>query len=165
MLVLARENHLEERTFEDMILLDRVFTASNELRAVMKSPVIREGKKWRILNSLLQNRLHPLNMGYIQIVVRKQRASLLAGISRAFQLLYKEYMGIEPVLVTTASKLDESLRKRAMEVAASLSEKQIEFSEAVDPGIIGGFILNIGDLQYDASIRSRLTAIKKQLNV
>jgi len=165
LLSLARENGLEERTYEDMKRMDQLFSASKELCALLRSPVVREGKKQRILLSLLGSRLHPLNMGYVQIVIRKQRALLLPGIAKSFLQVYKEAMGIELVKVTTAGKMDVTLREKALAVAAGLTEKKIEFYEATDPGIIGGFILNLGDRQYDASIRSRLLAVRKHLNV
>ncbi len=162
---LAAENGLEERTYEDMKVADQVFSSSNELRAIMASPVIREGKKQRILKGLFESVFHELNMGYFLIVVRKQRAMLLSAIADAFLGVYKEAMGIEPVKVITASGLDEALREKALKVAGHLTDKKIEFSEAIQPGIIGGFILHLGDRQYDASIRTRLVNLRKQFHV
>lgn len=162
---LAKEHQIGQRTYDDMKYLDVIFSSSNELRAIMKSPVVREGKKQRVLQSLLSNQLHPLNMGYVKIVVRKQRASLLPGIARAFQLVYKEAMGIELVQITTAIPLNETLRQKAMGVARKFSDLEIEFNEKVDPGIIGGFVLNLGDRLYDASIRRRMSVLRKQLKV
>jgi F-type H+-transporting ATPase subunit delta len=46
-----------------------------------------------------------------------------------------------------------------------LTDKRIAFSEVIDPAIIGGFILNLGDRQYDASIRTRLSRLRRHLNV
>ena len=162
---LAKENGLEERTYEDMKVADKVFSSSNELRAIIASPVIREGKKQRILRALFEKRFHELNIGYFMIVVRKQRAILLPSIARAFLGVYKEAMGIEPVKVITASGLNEILRKKALQVASHLTDKKIEFSEDIQPRIIGGFILHLGDRQYDASIHTRLVNLRKQLHV
>lgn len=165
LLSLARESNIAETTYEDMKLLDEVFSMNKELRIIMSSPVIREGKKQRILKSIFSESIHPLNMGYMQIVVRKQRAALLPGIAKAFLSVYKEAMGIEPVTVITATKIDEKLRSKVMKVATSLTDRQIEFHERIDPAIIGGFILNLGDRQYDASIRKKLSLMRKQLYV
>ena len=162
---LAKEKGLEERTYEDMKVADRVFSSSNELRAIMASPVIREGKKQRILRGLFENIFHDLNMGYSLIIVRKQRAALLPAIARAFLDVYKEAMGIEPVKVITASGMNDALREKALQVASQLSDKKIEFSEAVKLDIIGGFILQLGDRQYDASIQTRLLNLRKQFHV
>lgn len=162
---LARESNIAETTYEDMKLLDEVFSVSKELRVIMSSPVIREGKKQRILRALFGESIHPLNMAYMQIIVRKQRAALLPGIAKAFLSVFKEAMGIVPVTVITASRIDEKLKSKVMKVAGNLTDQQIEFHELVDPAIIGGFILNLGDRQYDASIRKKLSLMRKQLYV
>jgi F-type H+-transporting ATPase subunit delta len=165
LLSLSQENGILERAYEDMKLLSSTLTSSKELQALLKSPVIREGKKQRVLKALFAEHLHPLIMTYIQIIVRKQRAALLIGISRSFLVIYKEAKGIELVRLTTAVPVDETIREKAMQVARNLTELSIEFVEKVDPSIIGGFILNLGDRQFDASIRSRLTSMRKQLNI
>lgn len=165
LLALAMENHIAGKAYEDMTLINQVFLFSKELQILMRSPIIRVGKKQRILKSLFDTHLHPLIFQYLSIIVRKQRAALLPGIARAFLQVYKEARGIELVRVTTASAMDESLRKRSMEVAKQLTPLTIEFQENVDPGIIGGFILNLGERQYDASVKSRLAQLKKHLKL
>ncbi len=165
LLYLSQEHGIVDRAYEDMKLISSVLSSSKELQALLKSPVIREGKKQRVLKALFAERLNPLIMTYIQIIVRKQRAALLSGISRSFLVIYKEAKGIELVRLTTAVPVDETIRVKAMQVAENLTELSIEFDEKVDPSIIGGFILNLGDRQFDASIRSRLTAMRKHLNI
>lgn len=165
LLSLSQENDIVDRAYEDMKLIGGVLSSSKELQALLKSPVIREGKKQRVLKALFEAHLHPLIMTYMQIIVRKQRAALLSGIARSFLVIYKEAKGIELVRLTTAVPVDETIRAKAMQVAGSLTELSIEFVEKVDPSIIGGFILNLGDRQFDASIRSRLTSMRKHLNI
>jgi F-type H+-transporting ATPase subunit delta len=164
LLALSQENDIMERAYEDMKLINSVLTSSKELQALLKSPVIREGKKQRVLKALFSDRLHSLIMTYMQIIVRKQRAALLSGISRSFLAVYKEAKGIELVRLTTAVPVDENIREKAMQAAMNLTTLSIEFYETVDPSIIGGFILNLGDRQYDASIKSRLLSMRKHLN-
>lgn len=165
LLSLSQENHIMERTYADMKLVGDTLGSNKELQAFLRSPIIREGKKQRVLSKVFESRIHPLIMKYMAIIVRKQRASLLLGIARSFLIVYKEAMGIELVKVTTAMPMDENLRRKALQVAKSLTNQDIEFVEAVDPGIIGGFILDLGDLQYDASIKNKLLSIQKQLSV
>jgi F-type H+-transporting ATPase subunit delta len=162
---LVQENRITDRAYADMRVIRQAFESSMELKVLMKSPIVREGKKQRILSKMFEGRIHPLILGYLKIVVRKQRAALLEGISGAFLMVYKEALGIEPVRLTTARPVDPALREKAMEVARTLTEKRIEFSEVVDPGIIGGFILNLGDRQYDASVKTRLSRLRRHLKV
>lgn len=165
LLSLAEENNILERSYKDLQLVNRVFAAQNELKVMMKSPVIRTGKKQSVLRHLFSNKLHPLVMAYTLIIVRKQRGHMLEGISRAYLRVYKQYLGIETVRITTAVPLDDRVRRKALLAARELSPHEIEFEEDVDPDIIGGFILNLEDKQYNASVQYRLARLKKHLMI
>lgn len=162
LLSLAEENHILERTYEDMKQVSKVYSMEAELKILMKSPIVREGKKQKILTRLFENVVHPLNLRYMLIIARKRRASLLEGIAQEFQVVYKNYLGIEQVKVVTALPLDKTLREKVLQVSRQLTTKRIEFHEELDPSLIGGFILNLGDTQYDASVRRKLAEMKKR---
>ena len=165
LLSLAQENDIMERANEDMKLVNAVFGMDKELKIILKSPIVREGKKQKILSRLFEDKVHPLIMHYMLIIARKRRAALLDGISQEFQLVYKNFLGIEPVQVITAAPLEDALREKVIAVARRMTTKTIEFREEVNPSIIGGFILNLGDKQYDASVRRKLANLKHQFNV
>lgn len=165
LLALAIENNILEEAYHDMKLISKAFSYDKELKIVLKSPIIRERKKQNILGRLFGEKVHPLILKYIQIIARKRRASLLDGISSQFINVYKAHLNIEPVRVTTAMAIDEPMREKVMAVARKLTPRNIEFQEKVDPEIIGGFILDLGDRRYDASIKRKLSDMKKHLNV
>lgn len=165
LLSLALENNILEEAYQDMQLINQAFSYEKELKVVLKSPIIREVKKQNILRKLFGEKVHPLILQYILIIARKRRASLLDGISRQFIEEYKAHLNIETVRVTTAFPIDEPMREKVLTVARRFSSKTIEFREKVDPGIIGGFILDLGDRRYDASIKRKLNDMKKHLHV
>lgn len=165
LLSLSMENQIADRTYEDMKLVAHTLNRHKELQVLLRSPIIREGKKQRVLRSVFEPHIQPLIMKYILIIVRKQRSALLLGIASSFLRVYKEAKGIELVKVTTALPMDQVLREKAMKVAKGLTSHDIEFHEAVDPDIIGGFVLDLGDLRYDASIKSKLLSMRKHFNI
>ena len=165
LLLLSQEHEMVERSYADMKLIFQVFNQSKDLQVIMRSPIIRIGKKQRVLQRLFDGKIQPLTFNYLSIIIRKQRAALIMSIARAFLVVYKEAMGIELVKVTTAVAMTAELRKKALDVAHKLTSLQIEFEEFVDARIIGGFILTIGDRQYDASIRNKLVLMKKHLDI
>lgn len=165
LLSLAIENNILEEAYHDMKLVSQAFSYEKELKIVLKSPIIREGKKQNILKHLFGEKVHPLILKYMLIIARKRRASLLDGISRQFINVYKEYLNIEPVRVTTAFPIDEPMREKVLAVARRFTNKTIDFQEKVNPEIIGGFILDLGDRRYDASIRRKLSDLRKHLKV
>ena len=97
------------------------------------------------------------------IIVRKQRGHMLEGISNAYLRVYKQYLGIETVRITTAAPLVDAIRQKALRAARELTPFEIEFKEEIDPDIIGGFVLDLDDKQYNASVQYRFARIKKLL--
>jgi F-type H+-transporting ATPase subunit delta len=163
LLGLAEENNILERSYDDLKRINAVFSAHKELKVMMKSPVIRVAKKQAVLKYLFESLVHPLILSYILIIVRKQRGHMIEGISNAYLRVYKQYHGIETVKITTAAPLDDALRKKALQAARELTLLEIEFQEEVDPEIIGGFVLDLEDKQYNASVQYRFARIKKHL--
>ncbi len=163
LLGLAEENNILERSYGDLQRVNAVFSAHKEIKVMMKSPVIRVAKKQAVLKHLFDNDIHPLIMAYLLIIVRKQRGHMIKGISNAYLRVYKQYLGIETVKITTAAPLDEALRQKALQAASELTPHEIEFKEEVDPDIIGGFVLDLDDKQYNASVQYRFARIKKLL--
>ena len=66
-------------------------------------------------------------------------------------------------IVTTAIKLTPSLKQLVLEKAKGITKENVQLENKIDPEIIGGFILKIGDLQYDASVSHQLKSIKETL--
>ena len=163
LLGLAEENNMLERSYGDLQRVNAVFSAHKDIKVMMKSPVIRIAKKQSVLKHLFGNHIHPLIMAYMLIIVRKQRGHMIQGISNAYLRVYKQYLGIETVKITTAAPLDEALRQKALWAARELTPHEIEFKEEVDPDIIGGFVLDLDDKQYNASVQYRFARIKKLL--
>ncbi len=165
LLSLAVENRILDRSYNDMKHLHEVCSTHKELKVLLKSPVVRLSKKHRVLGQLFGKRVHPLILRYMEIIVKKQRGHLLEGIAAEYLSACKEYLGIEVVRLTTALPLNESVGLKAMEAARKMTPKKIEFDEFVDPAIIGGFVLKMGDRLYDASIKYRLIRVKKHLGI
>lgn len=163
LLALAEENNILERSYTDLRLVHEVFATNKEIKVLLKSPVIRVGRKQAVLRHLFEQKLHPLVLNYMLIIVRKQRGHLLDGISGAFLKVYKQYLGIETVRITTATPLTEKIREQALMAAQQLTPHEIEFEEKVDPDIVGGFILDLEDKQYNASVQYRMARMRKHL--
>ena len=105
--------------------------------------------------------MNKLTLGFIEIITRKNREPLLVLIANEFHNAYNVYKGIGKASVTTTIPMDDELRAEIVGIVKKLSEKKsVEIDEKVDKEMIGGFILNVGDRQIDASIRSKLKALK-----
>ena len=87
--------------------------------------------------------------------------ALLPAIAEEFHHAYNVYKNVGEASVTTAVPLDDKLRGEIEKIVKKLSDKkEVEIKEKVDAEMIGGFVLNVGDRQIDASIKNKLKSLK-----
>lgn len=162
LLDLAVEQNNLEATLKDVQLLEAT-SKNRDFANVLRSPIIKADKKNEILKAVLGNRMSPLTNAFVNLLVSKGREANLPEIATAFISQYKEMKNIQTVKLTTATPASEALKGVIRnKVAASMPNAQIELKEEVDPGIIGGFVLQMGDKLVDASVRRDLHDVKAQ---
>lgn len=161
LLGLAVEQGVLEAIHTDMLFFDKVCHSNRDFVLMLKSPIVRHEKKKEILNKLFSGRVHDLTLSIINILTKKNREPLLPSIAREFHNAYNEYKGIGKASVISTVPVDNELRAELETIVKKLSNKtQIELEEKVDKDLIGGFILNVGDRQIDASIKSKLKTLR-----
>lgn len=165
LLGLAVEQGVLEAVNADMQFFDRVCHSNRDFVLMLKSPIIRHEKKKEILNKLFSGKVHPLTMSIIEILTKKNREPLLPSIATEFHNAYNVYMGIGKASVISTIPVDDELRSELVALVKKLSNKtQVELEEKVDKDLIGGFILNVGDRQIDASIKNKLKNLKNKFS-
>ena len=98
-------------------------------------------------------------------MIKKGRESLLPEIAQSFEDQYNEMHGITKAYITLAAEMnDELLDKIKNKISAlGVDSTKIEINKTIDPSIIGGFILQVEDKLYDASIKTKLAKSRKEL--
>ena len=161
LLSLAVEQNALEAVHGDMLMFSKVVEENRAFELMLKNPIIKHEKKRDILEKVFAGRVHPLTMAIFDILTRKNREPLLPAIAKEFHTAYNIYKGIGKATVTSAVPLDAELRIEFENIVKKLSAKdKVELIEKVDKDIIGGFVLNVGDRQVDASIKNKLNALK-----
>jgi len=107
--------------------------------------------------------MDPLTSSMIDLVVKNGRENYLPAIARVFIHETMKFNGVTESHLTTAVEVSPEIKKQISDLIADLFKTKIELKESVDPDIIGGFILRIDDSYIDASIRSKLRKIRKEL--
>lgn len=165
LLGLAVEQGAIEAVHQDMIMFSKICSESRPFALMLKSPVIRHEKKRDILEKIFSGKVNKLTMAIIDILTRKNREPLLPSIAQEFHNAYNEYKGIGKAYITTTIPMDKELREAIEAIVKKLSDrKQVEIHSTVDKDLIGGFILNVGDRQIDASIKSKLKSLSLRFN-
>ncbi len=165
LLGLAVEQGMLEIVHTDMQFIDKVCHSNRDFVLMLKSPIIRHEKKKDILNKIFSGRIHALTMSIIEILTRKNREPLLPSIASEFHKAYNENKGIGKASVISTVPIDDKFRAELEAIVRKLSnKKQVELDETVDQDLIGGFILNVGDRQIDASIKNKLKSLKNKFS-
>lgn len=160
---LAIERGQLEAVYADMVWLQSACKSSRDFVNLLRSPIIKGETKQKIVQAVVGDRLGELSSAFIRLLINKARESYLPEISTAAVNLYKKHHKIQTIQLTTAVPASESLRSAIVaQLKKSVGFEKIELEEKVDPALIGGFVLQVGDQLVDASIAYDLRAIAKQ---
>jgi len=163
LLDLAIEQNTLEPVLNDMKMIHKACADSRELTVVLRSPVIGADKKIAILNAIFQDKIQVITKGFVALLIKKGREFFLPEMAEAFVAQYKTYKNIHVVRLTTAINIDESLKNDIQaKVTAALADGTVDLETSVNEDLIGGFVLEVGDKLFDASILRDLNDIKKQ---
>lgn len=158
----AVENKNLDGVAADMQLVVSTLDSNPLLVKVLMNPVIKSGKKIAILKDIFESRVGKDSMNFLVFVVNKSREDILREILTKFLRLRDDHLGIIKVNVTTAFEFSDEQQKMLREKLESVLKKKIEFIFNVNPGIIGGFVAQVDDVVFDASLKHQLELIKKQ---
>lgn len=160
---LAIEKGQLEQVFADMQWLQAVNKSNKDFVNLLRSPIIKADTKKKILDAVTAGNLGQLTNAFTTLLIRKSRESNLPEIVNAFIDQYKKHKNIQVIKLTTAAPVSDSLKNAIVEqVKKTAGFQQIELEEKVNPELIGGFVLQVGDQLVDASIAYDLRTIAKQ---
>lgn len=164
LLDLALEQKALEEIKGDMQLFADTMKANSELRAVVKNPIIPLDKKNAILKAIFGGKVHKVTAAFLKIVVDKGRAEIIYGVAKEFLNEYNQYKNIVTAYVTSAAALTDAARKEIISKVKAVTGGEVILNESVNSNLLGGFVLTVGDKQFDSSIASSLTRLKKDFS-
>ncbi|MBY0245858.1 MAG: ATP synthase F1 subunit delta [Sphingobacteriaceae bacterium] len=160
---LSTENNALEDLKNDMQLFIQVVQDNDELEAILKNPIVPLAKKSAILTSLFTGKVNKITMVYFDLAVKKGRSAILLTTAKQFVEQYNVLKGIVTAEITTATPVTEDHKKVIVEmVKNALKASQVLIKEKINTNLIGGFILKVGDKQFDTSIATGLNKLKKE---
>ena len=160
--LLAKEKGLLEIVKNDMEMVHNVMNESDELQHIFQNPVLKPTKKQEIIKQVFTS-FNVLTLSFINLLIKNRRESHLFDISRNFLDRYRQNMGIETAVFTTATDMDSKMLDKVKDLIKTALKTGIELTNKTDQNIIGGFVIRVGDRQYDSSVKSNLNKIKKKL--
>ncbi len=164
LLDLAMEYNKLDSVLSDMKYIGRVIDESRELEVILKSPVIKDFQKIKILQSIFGERIDILTNKFIELLIKNSRETHLHEVVYSFVNLYNIQKDIKTAYITTATPLDENNLSKLKEITKLIKAEAVNIVEKVDEQILGGFILNVEDYQIDASVLSQLKEIEREFS-
>jgi F-type H+-transporting ATPase subunit delta len=158
---LARERGVLTEVHQDMVLFAKVCEENRNLRLLLRNPIINRDIKLKSIRSIFAAHVHKLTISFFEISVRKHREDMLEPIAIEFHKLYNRMNNIEQGKLITAVPLNDALLGQFEQEVCRIAGKQVELDIKIDPQLIGGFILTIGDKQIDDSVRRHLNDLRK----
>lgn len=136
---------------------------SAELKEFLSNPVIKMDVKKSALSEIFSNVQSETN-SLFNLLFENKRFEILPAIASEYNKLFDESNGIEVAKVTTAVPITPELQAKVLAKIAEFSNKKITLENIVDPAIIGGFILRVGDKQFNASVAGKLNELKREFS-
>jgi F-type H+-transporting ATPase subunit delta len=160
---LAQEKNQLDEVFNDMKFLQRICKSSREFIGLLKSPIIQEDKKNKIIGSIITGKVSTTTSLFVKLLATKKRESNLPEIIDSFIEQYNELKGIHKVRLTTAMPLSDELQNTFIsKIKTANNISNIELHTVVDEKLVGGFVLEMEGKLVDASILRDLKDVKTQ---
>lgn len=161
---LALELKVLDKVYADMKFVDEVLAENRPLRKMMDNPVLDGWKKVKVLNKIFDDRVEVLTVRFLLLITKKGREKFVPFICKSFDEIYREHNNILSVQLKTAGLIDAAIRDDIHDKLSKATGMKIDMEELTDEKIIGGFILNYEDYQFDASIAKQLKRLQTEFS-
>jgi ATP synthase F1 delta subunit len=158
----AREQGKLDEVREQLGQVADALDANREVATFFFSPYFSTLEKEKGLDSLLVG-AEPAIMNFLKLLIENHRMPFIFRVRREYDVLWREEHRLLPVQITSAIELDpKTIEEIGGQIGASAS-REVQLTASVDPDILGGLILRVGNSILDASVRNRLEQLRKQV--
>jgi F-type H+-transporting ATPase subunit delta len=160
---IGRETGTLGAIHDDITALYRLTEAEPWIRHLWQSPRLDRAVKWRAIEAALTGRVGRPILGLMKVLIAKGRESALDNIARQFEHLKDLAENRVHAHVLVARPLADDLRRAIQARLEKECGKTVQIHERVDPAVLGGAAIRVGDRVIDRTFRTRLAALEKQL--
>lgn len=161
---LAVEENKVDEMLEEIGQLQKLLRENEDFGRLMTHPKINKDEKNRVVTEVFKGRISDELLGFLTIIISKDRYQEIDGILEYFLTEVKKYKGIGVATVTTAVPLrSEQCKKVEQRLLDTTDYKSMEIHYEQDAALIGGMVIRIGDRVVDSSISTKLNELQKEL--
>lgn len=158
---LAKDKNVTKEVNDDMVLITETMDSSGELRTFLGSPVIKDAIKKNALNDIFKD-VNALTSEMFNLLLENNRIDILFQVASKYRDQYNAMNGVQVAKVTTAFPITPAIEAKIQQKVKELTGNEAEIKNIIDESIIGGFILRVGDIQYNGSVKAQLTGLARE---
>jgi len=158
---LANETGEADAVSADLKRFGSLIEESDELKRLLRSPVFTAEQQQAAIGAILDRAgIGGTTGNFIRLVAQKRRLFALADMTRAFEAMLAERKGIVPAEVTVAEPMPEAMITELKTALKKAEGKEVSLSVKINPDIIGGMVVKLGHRMIDASLKTKLNALR-----
>jgi ATP synthase F1 delta subunit len=159
----AKEHDVLDRVHDELGEFSDALSENRDLQVFLFSPYFSSAEKQKGVASVVSDADERF-VNFLELLAERHRMPALFRIRREFEALWAEEHQLLPVTVTSAVELDEGL---VQEIGSRIQEqtgRKVELSSNVDPDVLGGLMVRVGNMVLDGTVRNRLERLRKQVS-
>jgi F-type H+-transporting ATPase subunit delta len=158
----AKEHDSLDEVHDQLTEFAEALDESRDLQVFFFSPYFSSEEKKEGIGKMIEGGNEHF-VRFLELLAERHRMPALFRIKREFDSLWAEEQKLLPVTITSAVELDKSTVKRISDEIQDRTGRRIELSTSVDPDVIGGLAMQVGNMIMDATIRARLERLRKEV--
>lgn len=160
---IAEADNMTGSILEELFALNSLFSDNPDYLRMLASPIISNNEKTELIDQAFSGRVNTYLLNFLKVLSDNGRISLFSKIVNSYEEKYNADNDILKVTAVTAFTLDNVLLEKLKNKISQVSKKNVSINNVVDPSVIGGIMIKIGDTQLNATVKSQLDVLKKQL--
>lgn len=161
----TQESGSTDAVFSEMGDLVKTIEKSKELQNFFGSPIIDVKKKVSIALEIFKD-FSPVTKSLLQLIIKHGRESQMQNIAQAFIDKVEDMKGVQRITLTSAAELSSENISNILKSSNLVNhDNKFEVKSIINPDLLGGYILRVGDQQVDASVKSKLSKLKKEFQL
>lgn len=160
---IAKREKAVDTIEQELQAVDAIIRENRDLQKILYHPRVTPEDKKSLLSDLLSGKISAVTMEFLKLLVERQREQFLSDIVSYYTNLANKARNVAEAGVSSAVDLTAEEKQLLADLLNKLTGKKVETSYKVDPSLIGGIVVRIGDRVIDGSIRTRLTTLREHL--
>lgn len=161
---LAKDSKEETAVNNDMLFIDATISDNEAFEVMLKSPIVKSSDKRKVLSAIFEGKVNNITLGLFHLLQDNKRIAMLHSVAKQYAIIYDFDKHMQVAKVTTAVPLSSEIEALVLAKIVALTGEKANLENVINPDILGGFILRVGDVQYDASISNYLNELKKEFD-